>query len=274
MHKAALVLVLCLVAAAHAQHNFSRTFTVDPSGNADYTTIQAAINAIVPANPAVQQTILIYPGTYAEALTLGAARDHVELRGVDRDAVIISVPMDSDGITIQGNGDRANTIENLTIIAPDDDTPDKGRGIVIKDNGGAAPSNIRIVGVRIETAGDTSPALDFEDACSDIEIREVFIRTTGVNAASIDGRLGSNVQVMDCNSSTDDGRLKPGDNWLISGCFLETRQSAGGTAANDDTAPIELWGNKNLVVDNCALRGRGYGISILYGSGVPDNVVV
>ncbi|MBK7405815.1 MAG: hypothetical protein IPJ41_14655, partial [Phycisphaerales bacterium] len=54
------VLAACLAAAAQGQHNFSRTLTVDPSGNAGYTTIQDAIDAIVPANPAIQQTILIF----------------------------------------------------------------------------------------------------------------------------------------------------------------------------------------------------------------------
>jgi len=256
---------------ALAQHSLSRTLTVDPSGSADYTTIQGAVNAISQTTPAVRYTVLIYAGTYAEAVTLGSGKHHVDLVGVDRDSVIIAPPADADGITIQGNGDRSNTIRNLTIVAPDDDTVDEGRGIVVKDDGGAAPSDIRIIGVRIETAGDASPAIDFEDAASDVEIRDVFIRTTGGNSSPIDGEPASDVRVLNCDVSTDDGRMKPGDDWLIAWSFLETRDSGGGGTALDDTAPITVGAHDNLIVEHCTLRGRGGGMEINSGA---DNVLV
>lgn len=168
------VLAACLAAAAQGQHNFSRTLTVDPSGNADYTTIQDAIDAIVPANPAIQQTILIFPGAYTEAVTLGAARDHVDLVGVSRDAVIIKAPADGDAVTIQGNGARHNHIRNLTITA-DDDTAGEGRGLVIKDNGGSAPTDIGISGVTILINGANSDAITLDDRAHRIEFSDVLI---------------------------------------------------------------------------------------------------
>lgn len=262
--------VCLLAAAAHAQHSFSRTLTVDPSGNADYTTIQAAVNAIVPASPAIQQTILIYPGTYTEAVTLGSARDHVDLVGMDRDAVIVMAPSDSDAITIQGNGLRSNSIRDLT-IRTDDDTAGEGRGIVIKENStDGNPSAIFIAGVRIECDGDNSPAIDFEDACSDIDIRDVYIRNDSPYSPSIDGRLGTTVRVMNCDFSCDDGRLYVGDDWRITDSFLETVKMSASASA-DDTAPIEIWGHDNVLIDNCVLRGRGSGIFIQQDS---DNILV
>lgn len=58
-------LAMCLLAEPSlAQHTFQRTLTVDPSGNADFTTIQAAINSPrIGSDPSTRFTVLIYPGT-------------------------------------------------------------------------------------------------------------------------------------------------------------------------------------------------------------------
>ncbi|MBK7405351.1 MAG: right-handed parallel beta-helix repeat-containing protein [Phycisphaerales bacterium] len=267
------ILAACLAAAAQGQHGYTNCITVDPTtGKADYTTIQAAINSL--SSPTDRTTILIYPATYTEEVVLGATSGNIDLVGVDRDSVVIVAPANKDAVTIKGTGVRNNSVQNLT-IRTDDDDEEEGRGIVLKIDGtGADPSDVQIVGVRIETAGDSSPAIEVINAFTDIEVRDVFLRTTGVNSASIEGRQAAGVRVINCDFSCDDGRLYAGDDFLVSGCVLETRQSAGGTPANDDTAPIELWGHDNLVVDNCTLRGRGYGITVQYENAVPDNVLV
>ncbi|MGB9639981.1 MAG: hypothetical protein ACPL4H_03665 [Anaerolineales bacterium] len=61
--------------------NLSRVITVDDSGNGDFTSIQAAIDAAHNQNPSQSQpyTILIAPGVYDESLTLS---DYVHLVGL------------------------------------------------------------------------------------------------------------------------------------------------------------------------------------------------
>ncbi|MDQ7013523.1 MAG: pectinesterase family protein [Planctomycetota bacterium] len=259
----------CLATVAHAQHSSTNTLTVDPSGNADYTTIQAAIDSL--SNPTVRTTILIYAGTYTEEVTLGTTSDNIDLIGVDPISVVIVAPENTDAVTIEGTGVRNNSVQNLT-IRTDDDTINEGRGIVIKKAGtGDDPSAIQIIGVRIETVGKRSPAIKMDDACNDIEITGVYIRNTGDFSATIDGELGTDVIVTGCDISCHDGRLLPGDNWLIANSVLESARAASGGSSADDTAPIELWGHDNLIVDNCTLRGRGFGIVIQNDS---DNVVV
>ncbi|HZW08947.1 MAG TPA: hypothetical protein VFF69_03510 [Phycisphaerales bacterium] len=174
MHRRGHIALLAAVVAypVQAQQRASRLVTVDLSGNADYATIQAAIDS---ANSAANATtILIDAGTYAEAVTLGSARDHVDLVGVDRDAVIIAPPADSDGVTIQGNGARVNTIRNLTIHT-NDATAGEGRGIVIKDNGGSAPADIGIYDVTIRIDGANSDGVTIEDRAHRIDIGGVTI---------------------------------------------------------------------------------------------------
>jgi hypothetical protein len=262
--------VACLATAAHAQHSYTNTFTVDPTvGVADFGSIQGAINSL--SSPTAKTTILIYAGTYTEEVTLGTTSGNIDLVGIDREAVIIISPPDKDAITIKGIGARHNSVQNLT-IRTDDDTLGEGRGIVIaKDGTGDDPSTIQIIGVRIENAGDRSPAIEMEDACGDIQISGVYIRNTGDFSAAIKGELGTGVSVNGCDISCHDGRLLPGDDWIITNSVLETVASATGSSAADDTAPIELVDHDNLIVDNCTLRGRGFGIIIQSDS---DNVTV
>ncbi len=270
MHKLLCIAAVCFAATAHAQHSYTNTLTVDPTaGKADYTEIQAAIDSL--SSPTVRTTILIYAGTYTEEVTLGTTSDNIDLIGIDPIGVVIVAPADKDAVTIEGAGVRNNSVQNLT-IQTDDDTINEGRGIVIKKAGtGDDPSAIQIIGVRIETTGDRSPAIKMDDACNDIEITGVYIRNTGDFSAAIDGELGTDVIVTGCDFSCHDGRLLPGDNWLIANSVLETVKSVTGGSSLDDSAPIELWGHDNLIVDNCTLRGRGFGIVIQNDS---DNVVV
>ena len=55
------------------------TLTVGKSG-AEYTSVQAAVNA-VPGNSATPYTIVIYPGTYRETVTIPASKPHLVMRG-------------------------------------------------------------------------------------------------------------------------------------------------------------------------------------------------
>ena len=172
--------------AALGQHGFAFTKTVDPSGEADYTSIQDAIDACLTPGANERYTVLIYAGVYDdEALTLDNADPRIDLVGVDRDAVIIKPPADTDAITIQGDGARNNTIRNLTIITDDDDQ-DQGRGVVVKEQTtGGTPTAVKIVDVTIKCEGEKSNAIDIEERAQDIEIRNVHVTCNGKASTGI-----------------------------------------------------------------------------------------
>jgi len=229
-----------------------RTITVDPSGNANQTTISNAIAAI-DDDRTVRWTVLVYAGTYNEAIVLDDVRENIDIIGVDGEAVVIVAPADMDAITIKGVGARNNTIRNVTIIA-DDDTADQGRGIVIdKEGTGSDPSAILIDGVTIQTNGDDSDGISFDSTASDVEIRNtrittmdghgiqmseagtaptnmridsVTIRVAGDGKRGIDGAESDTVLISasDIKSEGDIG-VESGDRFFFADCVVSTNSA-------------------------------------------------
>lgn len=76
---AVIILVICLIPGVFA---FNKKITVAQDGSGDYTTVQAAINA-VPENSGIVTTIFIKNGTYKEKLTLPASKNNVHFIGED-----------------------------------------------------------------------------------------------------------------------------------------------------------------------------------------------
>jgi len=170
-----------------AQHNLQRTLTVDPSGNADFTTIQAAIDSIAD-NPTQRWTILIYAGVYVQSITLDGTQEDIDLVGVDRDAVVIA-PTTGNGITITSGTEtsRNNTIRNITINTTD------GHGIEIVK--GAGP-------------GATTP--------KDIVIEDCVVEASGSGKKGVDGNAATEVIIESSHIQSDsDVAIEIGDDWTI-----------------------------------------------------------
>ena len=77
------------------------TITVDPNGFADYTTIQAAVDA-VPSSNSIPIEIHIAPGIYHEHVHLTSGQKYVSLIGSDPSTTLITydTPMDEEGFTV------------------------------------------------------------------------------------------------------------------------------------------------------------------------------
>ncbi|MDQ7013804.1 MAG: hypothetical protein Q9O74_07920 [Planctomycetota bacterium] len=232
--------VVCFATAphtAHAQHSYTHTFTVDPSGNADYTTIQAAINAL--PSPMVPTTILIYAGTYTEALTV--VDSELDIVGINREGVVIKPPADTDAITIKGNGARLNTIRNLTIWT-NDPTTGEGRGVVIENNGGADPTDIGIDGVTFRIDGANSDAIRLNDRAHSIEISNVTVLGAGedtIKGICVTGGTSADPSV---------GLTISNVVMLLDGC------SAKGVTFEDEAEDVTITG---LVIRKPSFGGRG-----------------
>ena len=273
------MVVLAGTNLASAQHDWERTVTVDPKqGAADHQTIQAAINDNkIGDDPSERYTVLIYAGTYTEAVTLPDTKENVDLVGVDRDAVIIKAPADGDGITIQGDGARNNTIRNLTIITDDDDE-DQGRGIVIKEQTtGGTPTGVKIVDVTIKCEGENSDGVHIEDRAEDIEIRGVRITTSepashavvvsggttqnpSKNIRILDSRIGTNGGVTGHGGSASDGLHvdDPAEDIEIRNTFIRLDGLGGAVGLDANVSDIDL---EKVTVRSTAQAGGMYAAS-------------
>lgn len=169
---AAVGLLVALHAAGSRAQVGGLTFTktVDPTqGAADFQTISGAVGDI--DDPDEKWTVLVFAGTCVENVTLGPDKQNIDIVGVDPDAVIIAPPAGSDAITIQGDGQRNNTIRNLTII-----TAGGRSGIVIRQQtSNGNPGAVAIDGVRIRATSGASTGVRIEAAADDVQITNCAI---------------------------------------------------------------------------------------------------
>lgn len=93
------------------------TKTVAADGTGDYTTVQAAFNA-VPANYTGTWTIHVKAGTYKEKLLLAAGKINVVLEGEDRETTILTYD-DYSGRVVDGTTLGTSTSYSVAIDAND-----------------------------------------------------------------------------------------------------------------------------------------------------------
>jgi len=270
--------------AVQAQPNttFDRTATVDPSGNADFTCIQAAIENIRDNRSSVDEvwTVFIYADEYVidsnnqsacQPIVLDGDSENINIIGADRDGVVIDVRSADIGIRIVSGTEtsRNNAIRNLTIKTSD------GHGIRIERGaGGEPPAAIVIDNVTIEAAGsdqqgvsasevrdltisDSSvsssrgTALDLDDAGTVDAPTEIVVERTTMSASAadkmgIDGSDAENVRIVDSEIESPQGIVVAvGDHYEIIGCTLSSERSTkGGVAIRvDDRAGLAVLGS-------------------------------
>lgn len=152
MRLSAILLLLFLSRPGIAQ----RQFTVAQDGSGDFTTVQAALDAIPPGNDR-PFTVNIKKGVYREVVVVDARKNFVHLRGEDAATTILTY--DNHAGTRLPNGDTLNTwtcastfvygndfrAENLTFANTAGFTAGQAVGLRIEGNR-AALFNCRIVG--------------------------------------------------------------------------------------------------------------------------------
>lgn len=261
---AVVVAILALAGSAFGQHDFTNTRTVDSSGFADETSIQAAIDFF--GTTSVKKTVLIYAGEYnlTTPITLNADDENIDLVGIDRESVIISVSGtgQQSGIVITSGTEtsRNSRIANLTIITTN------GHGIEIV-KGTAVPKDITIEGVTIRAGGD------------------------GMNG--MDGAVATDVRVFDCDIETEEVQnagaggygMDIGDRWTIQNVTVNAQadavppQASGIRMTGVDGVTIEnsqissthsrgLWiiaDSQNVTVRDSQISGGSDGVRILLG---------
>lgn len=111
-----IVLIASLLAASASAE--PRTLTVAPDSSGDFTTVQAAFDA-VPDNNADPIVIHVKPGTYKEKLRLVRAKSHVTLRGDDAQSTILTNDWNANHIGPDGKPVGTSGSYTVEIDAPD-----------------------------------------------------------------------------------------------------------------------------------------------------------
>ncbi|NIG55514.1 pectin esterase [Chitinophaga sp. Cy-1792] len=111
-------LVLLLSACTITLHAQTATKTVAQDGTGDYTTVQAALDAVPLHN---QQPLVIYikKGIYKEKLHLDSTKDHITLIGEDENNTIITYADHAGGRAPNGDSIRTFTSYSCSINASD-----------------------------------------------------------------------------------------------------------------------------------------------------------
>lgn len=145
----------CLVAlqASPATSQTVTTLTVDDNGaqctEAEFTTIQAAVDAAVPGT-----RIVVCAGTYEEQVTVGAGKNDLVLDGSGRASTTIKAPdsLTGAGDIITVTGSRRVQIQDFEITGPlpNSCSPEYLSGIRVYGGGSANIANNHITGIRTE----------------------------------------------------------------------------------------------------------------------------
>ena len=125
--------ILMLLAVGMALSSWAqKTFTVSKDGSSDYTTIQAAIDAVAEGEEA---TIMVKAGTYEGMVKVGkrtkASTKRISLIGEGMDKTIITAANGKNNI---GSGKDVRDYATLAVFAPNF----YAQGICIQNTGGKA----------------------------------------------------------------------------------------------------------------------------------------
>ncbi|CAM5721379.1 hypothetical protein SALBM311S_10634 [Streptomyces alboniger] len=219
------------------------TLTVAKDGSGQYTTVQAAVNA-VPANNASRVVIAVKPGTYRE---------------------LVKVPSNKPHVTIQGTGGSRN---DTTIVYNNaSGTPKPGGGTY--GTGGSATVAVDADDFQ---ARNLTISNDFDEAAhQDIANQAVALRTSA-DKVFLDGVIVSGDQdtlLVDTASKDKLGRVYMSNSYVVGNVdFIFGRATAvidksvitlkkrwNGTSAGYVTAPSTAANRKGILIANSTVNG-------------------
>ncbi|MEU7087630.1 pectinesterase family protein [Streptomyces achromogenes] len=220
------------------------TLTVAKDGTGQYTTVQAAVNA-VPANNAARVVIAVKPGTYRET---------------------VKVPSNKPHVTIQGTG--ASRKDTVIVYNNASGTP-KPDGSGTYGTGGSATVAVEADDFQARNLSITN---DFDEAAhQDIAQQAVALRTAS-DKVFLDGVIVSGDQdtlLLDTASKDRLGRVYMTNSYVIGNVdFIFGRATAvidksvitlkkrwNGTSAGYVTAPSTAANRKGILIANSTVSG-------------------
>ncbi|MFI0232367.1 pectinesterase family protein [Streptomyces sp. NPDC017086] len=220
------------------------TLTVAKDGSGQYTTVQAAVNA-VPAGNASRVVIAVKPGTYRETVRIPADKPHVTLQGTGAGR--------KDTVIVYGNASGTK----------------KPDGSGTYGTGGSATVAVEADDFQARNLSITN---DFDEgAHQDIAQQAVALRTAA-DKVFLDGIIVSGDQdtlLLDTAAKEKPGRVYLTNSYVVGNVdFIFGRATAvldksvitlkkrwNGTSAGYVTAPSTAAGRKGILIANCAVSG-------------------
>jgi pectinesterase len=151
---------------------YGQRLVVAKDGSGKFTTVQAALNA-VPAQNKNPVEIYIKKGVYREPLTLPAGKDHVTMRGEDKNNTILTY--DNHTGTVSPKGDTINTYTSATFFIQASDF--KAFNLTFQNNAGfTAGQAVAVFAYGDKLAFDNCRFLGFQDVlfCSGLNSRQYY----------------------------------------------------------------------------------------------------
>ena len=231
-------------AAASTKAAAATTLTVAKDGSGQYSTVQAAVNA-VPANNPTRVVISVKPGTYRE---------------------LVKVPSNKPHVTIQGSGGSRN--DTVIVYNNASGTP-KPDGSGTYGTGGSATVAVEADDFQ---ARNLTISNDFDEAShQDIANQAVALRTAA-DKVFLDGVIVSGDQdtlLVDTAAKDKLGRVYMTNSYVIGNVdFIFGRATAvidksvitlkkrwNGTSAGYVTAPSTAAGRKGILIANSTVNG-------------------
>ncbi|GAB2869591.1 hypothetical protein GCM10027074_41560 [Streptomyces deserti] len=219
------------------------TLTVAKDGSGQYTTVQAAVNA-VPANNSSRVVIAVKPGTYRETVKIPSNKPHVTLQGTGgsrKDTVIV---YNNASGTPKPGGGTYGTGGSATVAVEADDF--QARNLTISnDFDEAANQNIAQQAVALRTAAD-KVFLDgiivtgdqdtlLLDTASKDKLGRVYMANSYV-VGNVDFIFGRATAVLDKS-------------------VITLKKRWNGTSAGYVTAPSTAAGRKGILIANSTVNG-------------------
>ncbi|GGS08302.1 hypothetical protein GCM10010269_54340 [Streptomyces humidus] len=219
------------------------TLTVAKDGSGQYTTVQAAVNA-VPANNPSRVVIAVKPGTYRELVKVPSNKPHVTIRGTGGSRKDTTIVYNNASGTPKPGGGTYGTGGSATVAVEADDF--QARNLTISN--------------------------DFDEgAHQDIAGQAVALRTAS-DKVFLDGVIVSGDQdtlLVDTASKDRLGRVYMADSQVIGNVdFIFGRATAvidrsvitlkkrwNGTSAGYVTAPSTAAGRKGILIANSTVNG-------------------
>ncbi|AVV41906.1 pectate lyase [Streptomyces sp. P3] len=219
------------------------TLTVAKDGSGQYTTVQAAVNA-VPANNPSRVVIAVKPGTYRELVKVPANKPHVTIRGTGGSRKDTTIVYNNASGTPKPGGGTYGTGGSATVAVEADDF--QARNLTISN--------------------------DFDEgAHQDIAGQAVALRTAA-DKVFLDGIIVTGDQdtlLVDTASKDKVGRVYMANSYVVGNVdFIFGRATAvidksvitlkkrfNGTSAGYVTAPSTVAGRKGILIANTTIGG-------------------
>jgi pectate lyase len=232
-------------AAASTKAAAATTLTVAKDGSGQYSTVQAAVNA-VPANNPSRVAISVKPGTYRE---------------------LVKVPSNKPHVTIQGSGGSRN--DTVIVYNNASGTP-KPDGSGTYGTGGSATVAVEADDFQ---ARNLTISNDFEEAAhQSLDGHQAVALRTAADRVVLDGVIVTGDQdtlLLDTASKDRLGRVYVSNSYVIGNVdFIFGRATAvidrsvitlkkrwNGTSAGYVTAPSTAAGRKGILIANSTVNG-------------------